>query len=75
MDRVLTRAGVCVADFAGNLETVLESKDIHLTMLDKLKYARDIALGCNWLHHSNPLIIHRGTHTLLLRGAPAPGFG
>lgn len=59
----------CVADFAGNLETVLESKDIHLTMLDKLKYARDIALGCNWLHHSNPLIIHRGTHTLLLRGA------
>lgn len=60
---------VCVADFAGNLETVLESKDIHLTMLDKLKYARDIALGCNWLHHSNPLIIHRGTNILLLRGA------
>lgn len=51
----------CVTEYLpnGNLETVLESKDIHLTMLDKLKYARDIALGCNWLHHSNPLIIHR----------------
>jgi sterile alpha motif and leucine zipper-containing kinase AZK len=43
----------------GNLETMLHNKKITLNMVTRMKMARDAAYGMNWLHGSNPVIIHR----------------
>lgn len=43
----------------GNLETMLHNKKISLNMVTRMKMARDAAYGMNWLHCSNPVIIHR----------------
>jgi len=41
-----------------NLSTLLHDKDIKLPLLQKIKMARDCALGMSWLHGSNNPIIH-----------------
>lgn len=42
----------------GSLTSILRSK-IEITLLQKIKMMKDIALGMNWLHCSKPPIIHR----------------
>jgi serine/threonine protein kinase len=41
-----------------DLSTVLHNPDIKLTLLQKIKMAKDCALGMSWLHGSNNPIIH-----------------
>eukprot|EP01120_Amphizonella_sp_Union-15-10_P011096 TRINITY_DN4615_c0_g1_i3.p1 TRINITY_DN4615_c0_g1~~TRINITY_DN4615_c0_g1_i3.p1 ORF type:complete len:254 (-),score=42.75 TRINITY_DN4615_c0_g1_i3:23-784(-) len=43
----------------GNLADLLRNPDIEITTIQKLKMAKDIAQGMNWLHCSKPPIIHR----------------
>jgi len=43
----------------GDLETMFVDENRQLTMLQRLKIAKDAALGMLWLHSSNPQIIHR----------------
>ena len=33
--------------------------EVHTTLLDRLRMAKDIALGMNWLHSNRPPILHR----------------
>jgi len=42
----------------GNLSDILHS-NIEISLLQKLKWAKDVAQGMNWLHCSKPPIIHR----------------
>lgn len=43
----------------GSLTSILRSKKIEISLLQKIKMMKDIALGMNWLHCSKPPIIHR----------------
>jgi len=43
----------------GSLYDLLHDPKIELSLLQKLKFARDIALAMNWLHCSKPPIIVR----------------
>jgi serine/threonine protein kinase len=43
----------------GNLETVLRDEKAVLSLRRRMLYARDTALGMNWLHMSDPPIVHR----------------
>lgn len=43
----------------GDLENLLHNDKIPLSDVQKLKIARDAALGMCWLHQSNPVFIHR----------------
>jgi len=43
----------------GDLETLLRDQKLNLSLISKMKMARDAALGMNWLHCSNPVFIHR----------------
>ena len=43
----------------GNLETLLMNHDIQLPLRQRLKMARDVGLGMNWLHKACPPILHR----------------
>ncbi|ELR19943.1 dual specificity protein kinase [Acanthamoeba castellanii str. Neff] len=45
-----------------DLETLLHS-DVSLSLYERMKMAKDAALGMNWLHHSTPTIIHRDLKT------------
>ena len=53
----------------GSLYDVLHDKNITLSFKQKMKMAKDAALGMNWLHCSKPTFIHRDlkTHNLLVR--------
>jgi serine/threonine protein kinase len=42
----------------GNLYDILHS-NIEISLFQKLKWAKDVAQGMNWLHCSKPPIIHR----------------
>jgi serine/threonine protein kinase len=42
----------------GNLFDILHS-NIEISLIQKIKWAKDIAQGMNWLHCSKPPIIHR----------------
>lgn len=42
-----------------NLEKLLHDKNVEISMARRLQWARDAALGVNWLHCSTPQIIHR----------------
>jgi hypothetical protein len=44
----------------GDLHDLIHKQRVKLTLFQKMKLAKDAALGMNWLHHSNPRIIHRG---------------
>ncbi|KAL6076941.1 serine/threonine-protein kinase STY17 isoform X1 [Balamuthia mandrillaris] len=46
----------------GDLASLLES-DEHLTLYERMKMAKDAALGMTWLHFSTPTIIHRDLKT------------
>jgi serine/threonine protein kinase len=41
-----------------NLNSIVFSTTTHVTLYQKLKYAKDISQGLNWLHDSSPPIIH-----------------
>lgn len=43
----------------GSLGDLLANTKIEITLLQKIKMMKDIALGMNWLHCSKPPIIHR----------------
>lgn len=43
----------------GSLHDLLANSKIEITLLQKVKMMKDIALGMNWLHCSKPPIIHR----------------
>jgi len=43
----------------GDLESLLVDEQVQLSLLRRLKIAKDAALGILWLHSSNPQIIHR----------------
>lgn len=43
----------------GSLGDLLANPKIEITLLQKIKMMKDIALGMNWLHCSKPPIIHR----------------
>jgi len=43
----------------GNLDTALRNDKLNLSLYRRMVFARDAALGINWLHCSNPQIIHR----------------
>merc|ERR1712137_27496 len=47
----------------GSLYDVLHEKTIHLSFKQKMKMAKDAALGMNWLHNSKPVFIHRDLKT------------
>jgi len=42
-----------------NLQNILKNDKIALSMLVRLKIAKECAVGINWLHQSKPCIIHR----------------
>lgn len=43
----------------GNLEQFIKDKKKHHSLSTKLRIAKEIALGMNWLHNARPQIIHR----------------
>jgi serine/threonine protein kinase len=43
----------------GDLEKLLHDPKVQLSLYTRMKMARDAALGMNWLHCSNPMLIHR----------------
>src|SRR3989338_4013217 len=43
----------------GNLEVLLRNKELPLPLRKRMLWAKDAALGMNWLHKSSPPIIHR----------------
>lgn len=43
----------------GNLQAVLHDNNLQLSLYRRIKFAKDAALGLNWLHRSNPQIVHR----------------
>ena len=43
----------------GNAEQVLRDNTLELSLYTRMKMARDVAFGMNWLHESKPQIIHR----------------
>eukprot|EP01095_Lingulamoeba_sp_RSL-Kostka_P018132 TRINITY_DN97_c0_g1_i1.p1 TRINITY_DN97_c0_g1~~TRINITY_DN97_c0_g1_i1.p1 ORF type:complete len:523 (+),score=211.21 TRINITY_DN97_c0_g1_i1:57-1625(+) len=43
----------------GNLESLLHDNKVKLSLFKRMKFAREIAQGMNWLHRSKPPIIHR----------------
>lgn len=43
----------------GDLETMLLEEQVNMSLLLRMRLARDAALGILWLHSSNPQIIHR----------------
>mmetsp|Transcript_16270 Transcript_16270/g.63424 ORF Transcript_16270/g.63424 Transcript_16270/m.63424 type:complete len:579 (+) Transcript_16270:111-1847(+) len=47
----------------GDLETLLQDHKIHLSLLTRIRMAKDAALGMTWLHGSNPQFIHRDLKT------------
>eukprot|EP01094_Clydonella_sp_ATCC50884_P010174 TRINITY_DN1974_c0_g3_i4.p1 TRINITY_DN1974_c0_g3~~TRINITY_DN1974_c0_g3_i4.p1 ORF type:complete len:483 (-),score=174.14 TRINITY_DN1974_c0_g3_i4:1872-3320(-) len=47
----------------GNLEEMLQNPQIGLSLLTRMKMARDAALGMTWLHGSTPQFIHRDLKT------------
>lgn len=47
----------------GDLEDMLLNKNISLSMVTRMRMALDVAHGMNWLHCSNPPIIHRDLKT------------
>jgi serine/threonine protein kinase len=42
-----------------DLQHVLHDSNIQLSLLTRMRMAKDIALGMNWLHQNKPPIIHR----------------
>lgn len=54
---------ICTELMRCDLETLLYDSEVHLTMLTRMRMARDAALGMLWLHRSNPPIIHRDLKT------------
>merc|ERR1712137_314327 len=47
----------------GSLYDILHDKNIQLSFKQKMKMAKDAALGMNWLHCSKPVFIHRDLKT------------
>lgn len=47
----------------GDLHDLLHKQKVKLSLFQKMKLAKDAALGMNWLHNSNPRIIHRGAYS------------
>lgn len=43
----------------GDMERMLRDKNIQFSLYQRMKMAKDAALGMNWLHCSNPMFIHR----------------
>jgi serine/threonine protein kinase len=43
----------------GSLHDLLHNPKVAISLLQKVKMLKDIALGMNWLHCSKPAIIHR----------------
>eukprot|EP00817_Percolomonadidae_sp_ATCC50343_P001314 CAMPEP_0117419574 /NCGR_PEP_ID=MMETSP0758-20121206/1103_1 /TAXON_ID=63605 /ORGANISM="Percolomonas cosmopolitus, Strain AE-1 (ATCC 50343)" /LENGTH=498 /DNA_ID=CAMNT_0005200709 /DNA_START=482 /DNA_END=1975 /DNA_ORIENTATION=- len=43
----------------GDLRSILQDKDIEITLAQKLDYCLDVAYGLHYLHTKNPPIIHR----------------
>jgi serine/threonine protein kinase len=47
----------------GDVEKMLRNPEVDLSLLIRMKWAKDAALGMNWLHKSNPIFIHRDLKT------------
>ena len=42
-----------------DLQTVLDDEDFQAPILVRIRMAKDVALGMNWLHSNKPSILHR----------------
>lgn len=42
-----------------DLQTVLEDEEFQAPLLSRVRMAKDVALGMNWLHSNKPSILHR----------------
>ncbi len=47
----------------GDLDSLLKRGPMKFSLFERMKMAKDAALGINWLHHSNPKIVHRDLKT------------
>lgn len=54
---------ICTELLSSNLESLLLNPQIKLSLLQRMRMARDAALGVLWLHSSNPVFIHRDLKT------------
>jgi len=54
---------ICTELMKCNLESMLLNPQNKLSLLQRMKMARDAALGVLWLHSSNPVFIHRDLKT------------
>jgi hypothetical protein len=50
---------ICSELMVNDLETLLFDASVQLSLLVRMRMARDAALGMTWLHSSNPVIVHR----------------
>ena len=52
----------------GSLASLLHDQSFNVTFQQKIQFAKQAALGMNYLHHSNPPLIHRDltSHNLLV---------
>jgi len=46
-----------------DLEGLLQDQTVQLSLITRMRMAKDAALGMTWLHYSNPAIIHRDLKT------------
>lgn len=53
--------GVCIVTekMPTDLETLIIDEGKSMSLFQRMKMAKDAALGMNWLHSSNPIFIHR----------------
>jgi len=49
--------------FRGDVEKMLRNPDLELSLFIRMRWAKDAALGMNWLHKNNPIFIHRDLKT------------
>eukprot|EP00727_Mastigamoeba_balamuthi_P005154 m51a1_g14637 putative sh2 domain-containing protein (514) ;mRNA; r:41786-44872 len=54
---------ICNELLVKDVETLLMDQQVPLTLLLRMRMARDAALGMLWLHGSNPVIVHRDLKT------------
>lgn len=47
----------------GDLEKLLLDPNVSLSLLTRLRFAKDASMGIAWLHASNPMILHRDIKT------------
>lgn len=47
----------------GDVQKLLQNHHINLSLCRRMVMAKDAALGINWLHCNNPVLVHRDLKT------------